>query len=79
MIHNLAWRLMQPKKKRCSRCGLQYTAKLPQCEHCGHLDEQGLSRLKSQREREHQGHHTLGKYFLWATIIIAVLMLVSFF
>ena len=73
-----AWRAMQPKRKRCDRCGLYYIEKLEECSHCGDLDERGLQRLFEQKAEEGEGNASLGRFFLLGSVIVAVLMLAGF-
>ena len=73
-----AWRGMQPKRKQCARCGLYHIEKLEKCSHCGDLDENGLQKLFERKEEEHEGNASLARIFLLGSVIIAVLLLLSF-
>ncbi len=66
-----AWEAMQPKRRRCERCGLYYRESLSKCRWCGDLDEVGLARLLENKERVHQSNKSLGNIFFVITIIIA--------
>jgi hypothetical protein len=72
-----AWRAMQPKKKRCERCGLYYTEKLNKCSHCGDLDDSGLQALLERHEEEFKGNASLGKFFILGAVVIGVLLLLT--
>jgi len=73
-----AWNGMQPKKKRCDRCGLYYTETLAKCSHCGDLDEIGLKDLLQRHDEALEANRGLGKIFIFVAIIISVLLLFSF-
>jgi uncharacterized membrane protein YvbJ len=66
---------MQPKRRKCERCGLHYRETLDKCRWCGDLDEAGLAKLKETLENEHASHSSLGKIFLVVAAIILVLVL----
>lgn len=70
-----AWEAMQPKRRKCPRCGLYYRESLEKCRWCGDLDERGLEALFAQIEREHQANRSLGKTFFVIAAIILVLVL----
>ncbi len=72
-----AWRAMQPKKKRCDRCGLYYTEKLNKCPHCSDLDDSGLQTLLERRDEELKGNASLGKFFILGAVAIGVLLLLT--
>lgn len=67
-----AWEAMQPKRRRCERCGLYYRESLDRCRWCGDLDEAGLARLLAKKERVHRSNKSLGQIFFMIAIIIAV-------
>ena len=69
------WRAMQPKKKRCERCGLYYTEKLNKCSHCGDLDDLGLQALLDRRDAEIKGYASIGRYFILGAVAISILLL----
>ncbi len=69
------WEAMQPKRKKCERCGLYYRETLEKCRWCGELDERGLKELKEKIEGEHQSHSSLGQIFMVIAAIILVLLL----
>jgi hypothetical protein len=68
---------MQPKQKRCARCGLHYDEVLDKCSHCGDLDDGELELLLKRKEAEAQGNTALGKTFLIVAGLIAALLLMS--
>jgi len=70
-----AWAAMQPKRRRCDRCGLHYEESLPSCRWCGHLDEAGLAGLKERIEAERKSNKSLGGVF----VVLALIGLVVFF
>jgi hypothetical protein len=70
-----AWRSMQPKKKRCERCGLYYTESLDKCQHCGDLNDHELKMLLDNKEQEFKSNASIGKYFLMFALIIAVFLI----
>jgi len=70
-----AWEAMQPKKRKCERCGLYYRESLEKCRWCGDLDERGLEDLFAQIEKEHQSNRWLGQLFFVIAAIIGVLVL----
>ena len=70
-----AWEAMQPKRKKCERCGLYYRESLEKCRWCGDLDEHGLVDLKEKIERQHQSGRSLGQIFFVIAAIIFVLVL----
>jgi hypothetical protein len=72
-----AWQAMQPKKKRCERCGLYYTEKLSKCSHCSDLDERGLQLLLERHEESLKGNASLGKFFILGVIIIGAMLLLT--
>jgi len=70
-----AWEAMQPKRKKCERCGLYYRESLQKCRWCGELDDRGLEELKEKVERQHQSNRSLGHLFFIIAAIITVLVL----
>jgi hypothetical protein len=72
---SIGWRAMQPKKKRCERCGLYYTEKLNKCSHCGDLDDLGLQALLDRRDGESKGNASLGRFFILGAVAIGTLLL----
>ena len=73
-----AWMGMQPKRKKCDRCGLYYVEKLEKCSHCGELDERGLHELLQKHNEVLEENAKLGKLFIIVAIILAVPLLISF-
>ena len=71
-----AWRAMQPKRKRCKRCGLYFPEELVTCLHCGSLDDHGLQLLLQRKEAETRGNAALGRFFLVLALLIAAMLLV---
>lgn len=70
-----AWEAMQPKKRRCDRCGLYYRESLSECRWCGHLDERGFAELMEKIEGQHQSNKSLGQLFFVLAAIALVLVL----
>lgn len=70
-----AWEAMQPRRKKCERCGLYYRESLEKCRWCGDLDERGLDELKEKIERQHKSGRSLGQIFFVIAAIILVLVL----
>ena len=75
---NLAWRLKQPKQKRCQRCGLYYDKSLTLCAHCGQLSAVELTAFIAEHKATQQSNAGLGNYFIFVAIIIVFLLLGSF-
>ena len=73
-----AWRAMQPKRKKCERCGLYYLEKSEKCSHCGDLDENGLRMLLESHEQELEGNKSIGKVFFFIALLVAVPLILSF-
>jgi len=68
----------QMNNKPCKRCGLQYNPKKEKkCPHCGDLDDQGLARLLERKESEFQSNRSLGGWFLFAAVVVLVLMVLG--
>jgi hypothetical protein len=70
-----AWESMQPKRRKCERCGLYYRETLEKCRWCGDLDERGLHKLKDKIEGERQSNSSIGQIFMILAAIILVLVL----
>ncbi|MEM1187649.1 MAG: hypothetical protein AAGA95_08310 [Pseudomonadota bacterium] len=70
-----AWEAMQPRRKKCGRCGLYYRESLEKCRWCGDLDENGLAELKARLDREHRGNKSLGHLFFLIAVACAVVVL----
>lgn len=70
-----AWEAMQPKRRKCDRCGLYYRQGLDKCRWCGELDERGLEQLKEKIQRQHRSNRSLGQIFFVIAAIITVLLL----
>ncbi|XQW85669.1 hypothetical protein ACOYR1_02735 [Thalassotalea piscium] len=73
-----AWRAKQPKQKRCDRCELYTPEAQDKCIHCSELNESQLAQLKEQHQETLQGNSTFGKYLLFGSVIIGLLLLLSF-
>jgi hypothetical protein len=73
-----AWRAKQPKQKRCDRCELYTPEKSDKCIHCSELNELQLAQLKSQHQKTLEDNSTFGKYLLFGSVIIGLLLLLSF-
>lgn len=72
-----AWEAMQPRRRKCDRCGLYYRESLDKCRWCGELDEPGLAELKQKIESQHESNRSLGRIlFVIAAIIAALLLLI---
>ena len=70
-----AWEAMQPRRRKCVRCGLYYRESLDKCPWCGDLDDTGLAELKQKLDREHQGNKSLGQIFFALAAAMAVIVL----
>lgn len=75
---NIAWRAMQPKRKKCERCGLYYLEKSPKCSHCADLDESGLQKLLENHEQELEGNKSIGRIFFFVSLLIVIPLILSF-
>ena len=65
------------KKKPCERCGLLYDPEQDeQCPRCGHLDQQGLERLRRLLARERKGISKLGGSFILTAAILFLILFV---
>jgi len=73
-----AWRTIQPKQKRCERCGLYYSKNLEKCDHCSELNDSKLAALKAQHQETLRDNSAFGKYLLILAAIIGLLLLLSF-
>ncbi|TRX56840.1 hypothetical protein [Thalassomonas sp. M1454] len=73
-----AWTKMQPKKKRCKRCGLYYTKTLSQCDHCSQFDDSQLVTFKKQHQETLKGNSALGKTMFLCAVIIGLFLIASF-
>ncbi len=68
----------QKPTKKCERCGLRYVEPSPdKCPHCGDLCEARLHQLLDKVQREAKASKSLGKYFLFAAILTAVLLVLA--
>jgi hypothetical protein len=70
-----AWEAMQPRRRKCERCGLYYRESLEKCRWCGDLDERGLEGLREKIEHQHQSNGSLGQILFVIAAIAAVLVL----
>ncbi|WP_019027774.1 hypothetical protein [Colwellia piezophila] len=75
---SLAMKAKQPKQKRCDRCDLYYPVTLDECDHCSQLNDSQLAEFKAQHQETLQGNSTFGKYLLFGSVIIGLLLLLSF-
>lgn len=75
---SLAMRAKQPKQKRCDRCELYYPETLEKCDHCSELNDSQLEQLKQQHRETLDDNSSFGKYLLFASVIIGLLLLFSF-
>ncbi len=73
-----AWKAMQPKRKKCERCGLYYLEKSAKCSHCGGLDERGLQKLLESHEEELEANKAIGKIFFFVSMLVAIPLILSF-
>ncbi len=73
-----AWRAKQPKQKRCDRCELYTPEASNKCIHCFELNESQLIQLKAQHQETLQENSTFGKYLLFVSVIIGLLLTLSF-
>lgn len=58
--------------KKCPRCQLRYRWKEKQCTHCSELTDHGAEKLKERYKEEHKGNAQLGRWFLFAAIILTI-------
>lgn len=75
---SLSMKAKQPKQKRCDRCDLYYPESLDTCDHCSHLDDAQLADLKANLQETLQDNAIFGKYLLFASLVIGLLLLLSF-
>ena len=75
---SLAMKAKQPKQKRCDRCELYTPETGDKCIHCSELNESQLAQLKAQHQETLQDNSTFGKYLLFGSIIIGLLLVLSF-
>ena len=61
--------------KVCDRCGFWYPKKKNQCTHCKGMNDAEVAILKEQQESLHQGNSDLGRQFLLAAAVVALLIL----
>ncbi|RHW74562.1 hypothetical protein [Colwellia sp. RSH04] len=73
-----AWKAKQPKQKRCDRCELYTPKPDDKCIHCSELNESQVAQLKAQHQETLQDNSTFGKYLLFGSVIIGLLLLLSF-
>ena len=71
----VAWEAMQPRRRKCARCGLHDRESLEKCPWCGDLDDTGLAELKHELDRERQGNKSLGQIFFVLAAAMAVIVL----
>ena len=65
--------------KRCDRCFLQYDIRKGECYHCSELDEKGLSDMFKDREVKFRGRRFLGQMFIYVSIFMLILFVLSFY
>lgn len=58
--------------KKCPRCQLRYRWKEKQCTHCSELTDSQVEKLKEQYLEEHKGNAHLGRWFIFAAIILTI-------
>ncbi|MCU7853450.1 MAG: hypothetical protein KZQ80_14700 [Candidatus Thiodiazotropha sp. (ex Monitilora ramsayi)] len=62
--------------EKCSRCGLNYSAKEEYCPHCNGMSEVELDEFKEKIARQRDGHKSLGNIFYIAAIVLFALIVV---
>lgn len=62
--------------KKCPRCQLRYRRKENQCTHCKELTDYEVEKLKESYDDEHKGNAQLGRWFLFASVIIVIFLTV---
>lgn len=72
------WRRKQPKLQKCVRCGLNFPKTDLNCEHCNHLNESGLKKLKDRLEIDNKRNASIALYFICFSAIIGTILFVSF-
>ena len=75
---SVAWRAMQPKRKKCERCGLYHLEKLEKCSHCGDLDDDGLRKLLESHEQESEANQSIAKVFYFVALLLVIPLILSF-
>lgn len=69
--------MSQPRTKKCTRCGMHYNEDDIACPYCvGMTNEEIISQVHIKNATEREKHAKIGKYFVVAAIVIAMLMLV---
>ena len=62
--------------KKCERCGLRHPVENIACNHCSHLNMKELALLKINIKKQRKLNKGLGKYFILATIILIIFMMI---
>lgn len=62
------------KQKKCPRCDLRYPETKNKCPHCDGLDPFELQQLKNKIQQASQSNRSLGKIFLFATVLLVAVM-----
>lgn len=63
--------------KKCNRCSLQYPIEEEVCTHCKDLTDQQVKELLSKLQEEHKGNSNLGKFFIYVTVLLVIVMLIA--
>jgi hypothetical protein len=63
--------------RKCRRCLYQYDTRKGECAHCSNLDQAGLDDLFQQRKRQFHGRRHLGIMFIFAAVILVVVLIAS--
>ena len=60
--------------QKCNRCNLQFPTEEKFCPHCKELTDEEVKALKLKKQEEHKGNSNLGKFFIYAAILLILLM-----
>jgi hypothetical protein len=63
------------RRRICERCGLRRPDTTEPCPHCAELDDAEVADLRREVAEHHEGHARLGRAFLVAAAVIAVVLL----
>ena len=58
--------------KKCPRCKLRFHWKEKKCTHCSGLTNHEVNKLKERYNEEHKGNAQLGRWFIFAAIVLTI-------